>query len=68
MYGEITLEPRWLHRHEFERLKKELPLHLKRFNFDMEILSFGIDCAREGQILQITRSTHRSISSRQPHT
>jgi hypothetical protein len=26
------------------------------FNFDMEILSFGIDCAPEGQILQVTPS------------
>jgi integrase len=29
MYGEKTAEPRWLSNDEFERLKKELPPHLK---------------------------------------
>jgi hypothetical protein len=38
------------------------------FNFDMEILSFGIDCAPfRAKTLQVTRSAYRSISSRPPH-
>ena len=36
------------------------------FNFDMEILSFGIDYAPRGKTPKVTQSATRSISSRRP--